>query len=295
MHSYQHNIKTFNNATRFLTRVERSLYRDLIELYYDTEQPLQAVDFGRLCRQVMANSEEEKEALRYVLSEYFVLTGEVYTHNYCDEQIEKFHNAISAKAKAGMASAESKKQKAAQRINERTNKLKQANKDNLTEINTCLTDVTNHKPETNNQEPIKTSTNTHIPCSESIAPEQSPMACDLDLTNSQISDLTTSICLSLKSEGASMEKINRSDPRIKALLLKGATVDMFVGAYREAVGKAVKHPFPYSLSIIEGRITEAHDIAAKARASPISSNKQVALEQRNMNAVREALAEDGIV
>jgi len=154
MHSYQHNIKTFNNATRHLTRVERSLYRDLIELYYDTEHPLQAVDFSRLCRQVIANSDEEKDALKYVLSEFFVKTGDVYTHNYCDEVIDKFQTGIDAKSKAGVASAQSKKNRAMERINERSNKKQHENENEATEINTCSTVVTNQEPETINQEPV---------------------------------------------------------------------------------------------------------------------------------------------
>lgn len=133
MHSYQHQIKTFNNATRHLTRVERALYRDLIELYYDTEKPLIS-DFQRLCRLVLATSDEEKQALEYVLGEFFILTGEVYTHNYCDEQIEKYRAIASAKAKAGVASAEVKKQRAEQRIAERINTAS-------TNVNTCATDV----------------------------------------------------------------------------------------------------------------------------------------------------------
>src|SRR5690606_12316824 len=106
MHSYQHNIKTFNSDTRNLTRVERSLYRDLIELYYDTEKPIPADNFDRLARKVMANTQEEREALQYVLDEYFIKTGNVYTHNYCDNQIEKYYANTTAKALAGKASAE---------------------------------------------------------------------------------------------------------------------------------------------------------------------------------------------
>lgn len=182
MHSYQHNIKTFNNATRFLTRVERSLYRDLIELYYDTEQPLQSVDFGRLCRQVMAHSDEEKEALKYVLSEFFVLTGDVYTHNYCDEQIEKFRTGISAKAKAGVASAEAKKQKAAQRINERVNKKEQANNEPTTEVNTRSTAVTNQEPLTTNHKNLLSSTDDVVvdELSKSSQPAKPRLACPVE-------------------------------------------------------------------------------------------------------------------
>ncbi len=139
MHHYQHNIKTFNHATRHLTRVERALYRDLIELYYDTEQPLPAVSFDKLCRLVLAHSDDEKTALKAVLDEFFVLTGEVYSHDYCDEQIEKYRTNSSIKSKAGKASAEARKVKSEQRKAQRKQTL-----------NTCSTDV----QLTSNQEPV---------------------------------------------------------------------------------------------------------------------------------------------
>lgn len=110
MHYYQHNIKSFNNATRHLTRVERSLYRDLIELYYDTEEPLTS-DIDRLQRLVIANSDEEKNALSYVLSEFFVLQDNYYRHEYCDLEIERYRKQLSAKSSAGKASAEKRKAK----------------------------------------------------------------------------------------------------------------------------------------------------------------------------------------
>ena len=151
MHSYNHNIKTFNSATMHLTRVERALYRDLIELYYDTEQPLPSVDFNRLARRVRATDEQELTALQYVLDEFFTLTGDVYSHDFCDEQIDKFHNTTTLKAKAGKASAEARKKKAEGRKSVRTNKKEQV-------FNGCSTDrqqnPTNHEPLTINHEPI---------------------------------------------------------------------------------------------------------------------------------------------
>lgn len=157
MHSYQHNIKTFNSATMHLTHVERSLYRCLIELYYDTEQPLPADDFDRLARRVMAVTEEEKAALAFVLGEFFEKTGDVYTHDYCDEVIERYQEAVSAKAKAGRASAEARKKKAAARKQQR----RAANKQDLTGDEQVLNSVgaegqqnpTNKKPETINHKP----------------------------------------------------------------------------------------------------------------------------------------------
>lgn len=155
MHFYQHNIKSFNNATRFLTRVERALYRDLIELYYDTEQPLPAVDFDRLARRVLAVTDEEKTALRFVLDEFFVLTGDLWTHTRCDEEIEKYRDSKSAKARAGKASAEARQKKQAETAAKRKG-LKQDEKEQTRTrveqvLNKC---ATNQEPITNNQEPI---------------------------------------------------------------------------------------------------------------------------------------------
>lgn len=144
MHSYQHNIKTFNHATRHLTRVERSLYRDLIELYYDTEQPLTSSNFDRLCRLVLAQTEEEKTAVQVVLNEFFVLTGDVYSHDYCDEQIEKYNKNQSAKAYAGIASAAARKQRSQQRKRSRTGVEHVLNEDSSS--------AANQEPLTTNQD-----------------------------------------------------------------------------------------------------------------------------------------------
>jgi uncharacterized protein YdaU (DUF1376 family) len=150
VHSYQHNIKTFNNATRHLTRVERSLYRDLIELYYDTENALTS-DVQKLQRLVIAQNEQEKEALNYVLEEFFELTGDVYTHTFCDEVIEDYKSNTSKKAAAGRASAEARRLKAEALKAEREGVIKQ----DLTRVEQPLNKcATNQKPETRNQKPI---------------------------------------------------------------------------------------------------------------------------------------------
>ncbi|WNO60423.1 YdaU family protein [Rheinheimera sp. MMS21-TC3] len=151
MNFYPHHIGDFNNATRHLTRVERSLYRDLIELYYDTEQPLPADDYDRLARRVIAVTEEEKSALQYVLDEFFTLEDGVYKHERCDIEIEKYRNVSSAKARAGKASAEARKKKAAPKKKKATSDSEH----NLTGVeqvlNVC---ATNQEPRTKNQEPI---------------------------------------------------------------------------------------------------------------------------------------------
>jgi uncharacterized protein YdaU (DUF1376 family) len=138
MNYYSHHIGDFNNATRHLTRVERSLYRDAIELYYDTESAL-TKDFEKLSRRLLANTAEEKAALRDILNEFFTETDDGFTHDRCDKEIAKYRANTSNKAKAGIASAEARKQKRTDVqhvLNERSTDEQLTN---------------NHKPITNNQ------------------------------------------------------------------------------------------------------------------------------------------------
>jgi len=139
MNFYPHHISDFNNATRHLTRVERSVYRDAIELYYDTESVL-TDDIDRLQKKLLCRSDEEKQALIDVLDEFFDLHGDGYFHERCDHELSKYRANINAKAKAGIASAKARKHKAAER------------KQNSTRVKSSLTAVHNQEPITNNQE-----------------------------------------------------------------------------------------------------------------------------------------------
>lgn len=138
MNYYSHHIGDFNNATRHLTRVERALYRDAIELYYDTESAL-TLDFEKLSRRLLANDSSEKASLLDVLNEFFNKTDDGWIHDRCEEEIAKYRANTSNKAKAGIASALARKNKS-------------------TEINTCSTDV----QLTNNQEPRTNNLNTYV-------------------------------------------------------------------------------------------------------------------------------------
>lgn len=105
MNYYPHHIADFNNATRHLTLVERALYRELIDRYYETEIALPAEDFNKLARMVLAKSEEEKAALQSVLAEFFTLENGFYTHKRCDAEILIYKEKIEKASLAGKASA----------------------------------------------------------------------------------------------------------------------------------------------------------------------------------------------
>lgn len=143
MNYYQHHIGDFDKTTRHLTRIERSIYRDLIELYYDTEQPL-TLDRAALCRKIIARSNEESTAVEQVLNEFFTETAIGWYHARCESEIERYHNSSSQKAQAGKASALKRAEKLQQALNEISTDVEQPLNDSSTI----------RKPSTVNHEPV---------------------------------------------------------------------------------------------------------------------------------------------
>ena len=134
MNFYPHHIGDFNSRTRHLTRVERSVYRDAIELQYDTELPLNN-DLDKLAKRLLCVSDEEKNALKSVLDEFFKQTDSGFVNDRCTREIEKYRLNTSAKARAGIASAALRKQKS-------------------TGVEQKSTGVTNQEPLTTNHKPV---------------------------------------------------------------------------------------------------------------------------------------------
>jgi uncharacterized protein YdaU (DUF1376 family) len=158
MHYYNFNISDFNNSTRHLTLVERALYVDAINLYYDTELPL-TTDIDVLSRRLMARTDDEKEALIGVLDEYFILDDDGFRHARCDVEINKYHSKIEANSKAGKASAAAraarKKRISTKGSPKISNKVSTGVERALSERGTDEVPTNNQETITNNQEPNK--------------------------------------------------------------------------------------------------------------------------------------------
>jgi len=144
MHYYQFNIADFNNATRHLTRLERSIYRDLIDLYYDTEKPLD-LDLARLGRRIVVD-EQDLASVEQVLNEFFTKSEHGWVNDRCDADIAAYHAKHEKAVKAGKASAKARKSS--------NTKPSSGSEDSEHTLSKCSTDVqptNNHKPITNNQ------------------------------------------------------------------------------------------------------------------------------------------------
>jgi uncharacterized protein YdaU (DUF1376 family) len=92
MHYYPHDINKFRAGTSNFSRIERWIYRDMLDIYYDTEKPLNK-DFDVLCDDLAVTSSEEMAAVSRVLRRKFALEQDGYHHHICDSVIADYKKA----------------------------------------------------------------------------------------------------------------------------------------------------------------------------------------------------------
>ena len=127
MHYYQFNIGDYASHTRHLNVIEDCAYRRLLDFYYLHEKPIKQHDIAR-----QINMREHEQEVLSVLNEFFLSSDDGFVSPRANKEIEHYHSKIDQASKAGKASAE-------RRFNARSTDVQPTN---------------NHKPITNNQEPI---------------------------------------------------------------------------------------------------------------------------------------------
>lgn len=133
MHYYQHHIGDYRKDTSHLTLLEHGIYRQLLDLYYISEKPLDANALRLIC----ARTEEEQQIAIQLLNEFFTKDDGKFYHSRCDAEIEAYHG---------------KKTKAKASADARWNK-----NNGLQDANALRTDCdgnANHKPLTINHKPL---------------------------------------------------------------------------------------------------------------------------------------------
>ena len=132
MHYYQFNIGDYRRDTQHLGLLEHGIYRQLIDTYYLNGGPLKA-DHDQLMRTHCVRSADEKQAYQNVIKDFFCQEEDLLIHRGCDKVIEAFRK--KSKSASDSANARWKPPHA--------NALQSQSKGNA-----------NHKPITNNQEPV---------------------------------------------------------------------------------------------------------------------------------------------
>jgi uncharacterized protein YdaU (DUF1376 family) len=131
LHYYTFNIGDYRRDTSHLTLLEHGIYRQLIDSYYLSEQPLCA-DEASLMRSHCVRSADEQQAFKNVLKDFFELHEDGWHHKGC----EKIIDAYRVKSVKASASAKARWEKDANALPTHSERY------------------ANHKPITNNHKPI---------------------------------------------------------------------------------------------------------------------------------------------
>jgi uncharacterized protein YdaU (DUF1376 family) len=146
---YQHHIGDFNSGTVRMPQLARWLYRDMIEVYYDTEKPL-PLDFEVLCMNIGAVGEEQRNAVKIVLALKFKLDEDGYHHERCDTEIAAYRAKSDSARERGKLGGRPRK---AEEKPKETYSFPEANpQDSNSQANETSSQA-NQEPITNNQEP----------------------------------------------------------------------------------------------------------------------------------------------
>lgn len=86
MNYYKRHIGDYAAATRHLSLLEHGAYCMLLDVYYTTEKPLPAEERA-VFRLVGARSDEEREAVKTILGEFFTSVPDGFHQPRCDEEI----------------------------------------------------------------------------------------------------------------------------------------------------------------------------------------------------------------
>lgn len=152
MNYYSHHIGDFNNATRHLTLLERGVYRDLLDLYYDAEGPLTG-GVDALARKVCARLDAERAALDAVLGEFFALTADGYRNSRADREVEKYKTKLEIAAAGGRASVEARLKRKSTPVEPRLKRKSTPVEPRLNLGCDSVEPTKNQEPITKNQEP----------------------------------------------------------------------------------------------------------------------------------------------
>jgi uncharacterized protein YdaU (DUF1376 family) len=149
LHYFQFNIGDYRKDTVHLSRLEHSIYRDLIDWYYLDEKPIPK-ETQSVSRRLRLVSQEEQNALIAVLQDFFICSEDGWRHKRIDQEIQDYHDMCQTNRVNGGKGGRPKK--------------------NPVGSESQPTRNPNQEPITNNQEPIiNTTRQKAISCPQGVS------------------------------------------------------------------------------------------------------------------------------
>jgi uncharacterized protein YdaU (DUF1376 family) len=106
---YPFHIGDFRSGTVHMTRLSRWIYRDMMDVYYDTEKPL-PLDFEALCDQIGVEAEDERAVVQKLLRFKFTQEVDGYHHDICKAVIVEYQQKAETARENGKAGGRPRKQ-----------------------------------------------------------------------------------------------------------------------------------------------------------------------------------------
>jgi len=178
MHYYSFNIADYRKDTQHLTPIEHYIYRELLDWYYLDEAPIPK-ETKRVLRRLRLVSENDQD-LQNVFDEFFEESEEGWVHHRIEAEIGKYHAKVETAKANGSKGGRPKKPKKTKRVN-LANPEKTGSK-------------ANHKPRTNNQEPLEKT------CPEPIGTEPENVVFELPTNKFNTQNETAPITESMFNE-----------------------------------------------------------------------------------------------
>lgn len=156
MHYYPFHIGDFRSGTVNMSRQARWIYRDMMDIYYDTEQPL-PLDLDHLFDMLGAESVDEKSIVERHLKFKFDKSDDGYRHEICDKTIAEYHaKAVTARENGKLGGRPKHSKNKPSGFPSGSNPVPSPNPD-------LTGSEANQEPRTKNQEPLESKTLVVVP------------------------------------------------------------------------------------------------------------------------------------
>lgn len=273
MNYYEHHLGDYLRDAGHLSMLEEGAYRRLIDAYYIRERGLPG-DLRECCKLAKATTKAERDAVAYVLREFFVLAEGLYTHGRCEKEIAKYIDGEPQREAKKIAErdrqrrAREERQRLFAELRERgivpaydttTTELRRILGQPVTrdirrtsEVRGC--DVTaTHSPDTSkeqDQEQFQASWQELT----TPAPDSGPPASLPRVTPPAIPTDAGLACRLMRDAGCT--QTNPGHPDLLAALAEGCTPAELAATAAEAIAAGIRKPFPWAIATTRGRRAE---------------------------------------
>jgi uncharacterized protein YdaU (DUF1376 family) len=274
---YEHHIGDYAKDAGHLSMAEDGAYRRLLDAYYSREQTLPA-DVRGCCKLARATTKAERDAVAYVLSEFFDLRDDGHHQKRCDEEIERYLETEPER--------EQKRENARERQRRARERRKALFEDLRTHGITPAWDASTHALESmlsrvtrhgQSQPVTRDNTATHTQSPDTKHQEQ---LSEHALTPQLDAPPTPAVraCLLIRQRGCTTA--NPHHPELLAACAEGVSPEAIDATYAEGVAAGKSKPFAWAIATARSRhATGAQPIAGDPHANRSPSRRESVAER----------------